>query len=263
MHITYTNPGCEYSIESILLFQTGEETPFWSAPILHFYPQMDKAKLLTSDDVKKKEYLSTVFEQVYDAAKDEINRKVNDYNAHFAKYKKQIEDALSEAFDLDARSYFNDLTGNVTLNPICPRFLKAHSFDVFYKSSERGALGLSLHEVIHFFWFHVWNNHFSDAYEEYEAPSLKWILSEMVVEAIMGDRRLSTINPYFPRENGGCVYPYFQNMMINGTPILEEINALYQKNAIKDFMECAYGYCQKHEAAIRSHIMKAENAFSD
>ncbi len=28
--------------------------------------------------------------------------------------------------------------------------------------------------------------------------------SEMVVESIMRDRRLSSINPYFPRENGGC-----------------------------------------------------------
>ncbi|MFR5786273.1 MAG: hypothetical protein ACLUHE_03445 [Christensenellales bacterium] len=48
-----------------------------------------------------------------------------------------------------------------------------------------------------------------DNYDEYERPSLKWILSEMVVESVMRDERLSSINPYFPRENGGCVYPYF------------------------------------------------------
>ncbi len=64
-------------------------------------------------------------------------------------------------------------------------------------------LGVTLHEIIHFVWFHVWNQEFRDSYEEYERPSLKWILSEMVVESIMTDPRPSELNPYFPREDGG------------------------------------------------------------
>ena len=173
----------------------------------------------------------------------------------------QIEDALTDAFGLDTSSIFNDLTGNVTLNPICPRFLKEHYFDIFYMNSERGALGLSLHEVIHYFWFHVWNGHFGDSYDEYETPSLKWILSEMVVETIMSDERLSSLNPYFPKENGGCIYPYFQNMIVNGYPILDTIDTLYRRNSITDFMETSYEYCLKHENEIRKHIDVAENTF--
>ena len=67
----------------------------------------------------------------------------------------------------------------------------------------------------------------------------------MVVEAIMSDQRLSTINPYFPKENGGCVYPYFQNMIIEGVSVLDKLSDLYQNNTITDFMEASYAYCVK------------------
>ena len=261
MNITYQNPGCPHSIESISLFLTGDETAFWSAPILHFYPQIDSHFLMRCNRPDKQKYLNDVLGEIYTGIKEELDRKAGCYNDHFQSHKRQIEHALSEAFDLDASRVFNDLTGNVTLNPICPRFLKERCFDLFYMNSERGALGLSLHEVIHYFWFHVWNNHFGDHYDEYEIPSLKWILSEMVVEAIMSDKRLASLNPYFPRKNGGCVYPYFQNMIVNNTPILDTIDTLYHRNRITDFMEKAYTYCLNHENEIRRHIEAAENAY--
>lgn len=261
MNITYKNPSYTHSIDSISLFLTGDETPFWSEPILHFYPQVDKHTLMSLNRMDKQNYLNDVFRDIYASLREEINSKVICYNAHFNKYKGQIEAALSDAFDLDAGSIFNDLTGNVTLNPICPRFLKERYFDVFYLNSERGALGLSLHEIIHYFWFHKWNGHFDDSYDEYETPSLKWILSEMVVETIMSDDRLSSLNPYFPKENGGCIYPYFQNMIVDGSPMLGTLDTLYRRNSIVNFMEAAYAYCLKQENEIRKHIEAAENTF--
>ena len=163
MNITYKNPGYTHSLDSISLFLTGEETSFWSAPIFHFYPQLDKQTLMSLNGSDKQKYLNDVFGDIYENLREEINRKVICYNVHFQNHKRQIEEALSEAFDLDASSIFNDLTSNVTLNPICPRFLKECYFDVFYMNSEKGALGLSLHEVIHYFWFYVWNSHFGDS----------------------------------------------------------------------------------------------------
>lgn len=150
------------------------------------------------------------------------------------------------------------MTCRVTLNPICPRYLKEHMFDVFYLNSERGALGVSLHELIHFMWFHVWHQLFGDGYETYERPSLPWILSEMVVETIMRDGRLSTLNPYFPREEGGCVYAYFFDMTVDGTPVLDTIDSLYVTRGIHDFMRDSYAFCRAHEAEIRAQIEAAE-----
>lgn len=161
---------------------------------------------------QKKNYLSKVLRGIWDESKDEIDSKIKRYNEHFEKHKNQIEEALSDAVKVDARVLFNDLVANISLDPVCPRFLKEKYFDIFYKNSEQGALGVSIHEIIHYFWFYVWNLNFQDSYDEYDPPSLKWILSEMVVESIMQDERLSSIDPYFPRENGGCVYSYFYDI---------------------------------------------------
>ena len=258
MNITYKNLGFSHSIESILMFLLGNEAPFWSESILYFYPQIDKQKIANCSLTDRQKYITDVLKKTYEKIENEINNKVILYNDHFQKHKGQIEDALSDAFGIDAHLMFNDLSGNITMNPICPRFLKERTFDVFYMNSEKGAIGMSLHEVIHYFWFDIWNRHFDDCYEEYENPSLKWILSEMVVESIMSDKRLSSINPYFPRENGGCIYPYFQNMIVNGSPILHTIDTLYRQNSIADFMEKSYVYCQKYENEIRKHIEIAE-----
>ncbi len=259
MKITYRNPGFEHSVDSILLFGEDKTTPFWSDALFYFYPQISRERLSGLPPEGRKEYLVKTLKTVWNDVADELNSKVDLYNSHFARYHDQIEDALSDAFETDTGIIFNDLTGNITLNPVCPRFLKERYFDVFWKNSERGAIGMSIHEVIHYIWFYVWNGHFGDSYAEYETPSLKWILSEMVVESIMDDKRLASINPYYPRENGGCVYGYFQDMIIQGKPVLDTLREMYKAGHITDYMEASYQYCLENEAMIRQHIEEAEN----
>ena len=261
MKVTYLNPGFNHSIDSILLFQEEGATPFWSDTLFYFYPQISKEKINDLQPKDKKDYLVKELKTIWDDLTDELSGKVELYNEHFAKYHDQIEDALSDAFEINTRTIFNDLVCNISLNPVCPRFLEKRYFDIFYKNSERGALGMALHEIIHYIWFYVWNNHFGDSYSEYDTPSLKWILSEMVVESIMDDERLSSINPYYPRENGGCVYPYFQNMIIQGKPILDTLREMYKENSLIRYMETAYSYCLENERAVRRHIEEAEKAF--
>ena len=258
MKVTYTNPGFRHSIDSILLFETDGTRPYWSDALFDFYPKLSRDAVAGQKPDEQVRYLTDTLSEVYREISPELDIKVNQYNEHFMKYESQINDALSEAFDLDTRGIFNDLTGYICMNPVCPRFLRERYFDVFYLNSERGALGLSLHEIIHFIWFDVWNRLFGDSYDEYEMPSLKWILSEMVVESIMADRRLSSINPYFPREHGGCVYGYFQNMEIDGMNILDTMESFYKHRKITEFMRISYEYCREHEAAIRAHIAEAE-----
>ena len=92
------------------------------------YPQIDKNELVKRNLNERKKY---IYESLYDVyhkmLKDEIDKKINNYNLYFLKHKEQIEDALSEAFDINTRTVFNDLTGNITINPVGPRFLKEKS----------------------------------------------------------------------------------------------------------------------------------------
>jgi hypothetical protein len=261
MEIKFINPGAEYMIQQIMELQKDDTTNFWSEPLYHFYPQLDKdyAKSLSFDE--RKAYLERELRAIYTEVEDNINEKTALYAKRWALYKEQIIAALSDAFAVDCHELFNDFTCNVSINPIEPRFLKEHSFDIFYLNSAEGAIGESIHEIIHFVWFYVWNHTFGDNYEEYETPSLKWILSEMVVESFMKDKRLCSINPYFARENGGCIYPYFFDMTVNGELILDTLDEMLKKQGISDFMKSSYAYCQQHEAEIRNHIQKAENQF--
>lgn len=258
MELQIKNPGIDYMIERVMDFQSDDTTDFWTDPLYHFYPQLDReyATSLSLEDRKK--YIGQILRQVYVDELATIDKKIKQYADHWERNKEQITAALSDAFGIDCSTIFNDMVCNISMNPICPRFLETHSFDIFYLNSERGALGLAIHEIIHFVWFYVWNQLFGDSYDEYEPPSLKWILSEMVVEPIMRDERLASINPYFPIEHGGCVYPYFYTMKIEGKPILDTLVEMYRRLTIVEFMKESYAYCVAHEKAIRKHINEAE-----
>ena len=261
MNIQYVNPGFDAMIDSMMQFQTEDEAAYWSDSIFYFYPFLDKAHFKELGFAEKKRYLTDRLKQFYDEKVPLLNEKVEAYKAHRQKCRPQVEAAFTDAFGLDCREVFNDLRAEICLNPVSPRFLQERHFEIFYLNSENGAIGVSLHELVHFVWFYVWNQLFGDSYDEYERPGLKWILSEMVVECIMRDERLSAINPYFPREKGGCVYGYFQDMKIGERMALEEIEALYQKHDMQAFMRDGYQYCKDHEAAIRAHIAEAEKQF--
>ena len=190
MELTFFNPGVEYMIQRIMDFQTEDESAFWTEPLYHFYPQLDKVYASSLPFADRKGYIERIMKSVYADIESTINEKVTQYSLHWKNCKDQISDALSDAFEVTSSDLFNDLRCNVSMSPIEPRFLNKHSFDVFYLNSDKGAIGESIHEIIHFFWFYVWNRLFTDSYAEYERPSLKWILSEMVVESIMRDPRL-------------------------------------------------------------------------
>lgn len=258
MEIAFVNPGADYMIESILEFQTDAETAFWSDPLFHFYPQLDRAYAKNLSFADRKAYMERILREAYVELESTINEKVDLYAGYWAKCKEQITAALSDAFAVDCAKMFQDLRCNVSMNTIGPRFLRERYFDVFYLNSERGAIGSTIHELVHFVWFYVWNRVFQDSYDEYERPSLKWILSEMVVESVMRDERLASINPYFPRENGGCIYPYFFDMRAGGELVLDTLDAMYKSLPIEEFMRDSYAYCQEHEDAIRRHIAQAE-----
>lgn len=262
MEVTFLNPGFDDILTSIMEFQTEGESGFWSEPLYYYYPQLDRAHAESLPFPERKRYIAETMEAVYRELEGTLEEKAALYAGQWEKYKGQITDALSEAFGMDCGGILNDMRAFVTLNPVCPRYLDRRQFDIFYLNSEKGAIGLAIHEIIHFVWFTVWQRVFGDSPDEYERPHLKWILSEMAVEPVMRDKRLCTINPYFPRENGGCVYPYFYDMVLDGKPVLDTLDGMYRRREnIEGFMKESYRYCQEYEAEIRRHIEAAEEHF--
>ena len=46
----------DYMVNSIMMFQKEDESSFWSEPLFHFYPQLDKAYVFKLSPREKSEY---------------------------------------------------------------------------------------------------------------------------------------------------------------------------------------------------------------
>lgn len=255
MDLLYSYPGAAHSVETVMEFTSDDRTAFWSEPFFHFFPDIDRARFCAMSVSERKRYLMEYFTAFERENEGTIRKKLALYNAEWAKNRAQVTAALEDAFSLDLSGLFNDMKAYMSFCPVCPRYLESSSFDVFWLNSERGALGLSLHEIIHFVWFRVWHEVFRDQSSEYETPHLKWILSEMAVEPIMRDERLRSVNPYF---DDGCVYPYFYTMTIDRKPVLDLLYDMYRSMPIKSFMVESYALLLRNESAVRDHISKNE-----
>lgn len=258
MKLQYINPGFDYSLDSIMFFETGEQSEYWRSSLFYFYPQLDKARADALNIPERRAYYAEVLRRAYDEMQPEWTEKLERYNAHWQKHEQAINEAFSEQFGRNLADSFNDIQGRIALNSVCPRFLEEHAFDIFWRNSERGAMGIALHEMTHLVWFDVWHQHFQDCPAEYEAPHLKWILSEMVVECYLSHPILRALDPYFERENGGCIYPYFYDMELNGVPLREQLFKLFVPGRPEEFMDASYELIGKHEKHIRAHIEAAE-----
>ena len=253
MKLMYKDPGSKYSAESLSEFIKQDE--FWSKPMFHFYPELLKYKgqFDKSDDNKDivEEILGTVIE-LYEFRQKEIQRKIILYQEHWNDCEKLINERFSSIFQFDTRNIFNNLVCNITLNPVSPRYLKEQIFDVFYMNSEKGSIGSALHEIVHYLWFHLWNQKYKDSYDQYESPSLIWILSEAVVEQILRDEELNKINPYY---QDGNAYPYFYNMVIKGKPLYDYLDEIYKNNSIDGFMDKGYQFIVENEKEITNQML--------
>ena len=210
MEVTFLNPGFDEILASIMEFQAEGENSFWSEPLYHFYPQLDRAYAESLPAPKREKYIADTMWAVYQELEEILEEKAALYTKRWEKYKGQITGALSEAFETDCREILYDLRAHGHLEPgLRPRYLAERQFDIFYLNSDKGAIGLAIHEIIHFVWFIVWQRVFGDEPAEYERPHLKWILSEMAVEPVMRDERLRQHQPLFPAGKRRMRLPVF------------------------------------------------------
>lgn len=76
MEITFVNPGVDYMIQSIMHFHAEGEAEFWSEPLYHFYPQLDKAYAISLPVAERKDYIERTMRAAYAELEDTISEKV-------------------------------------------------------------------------------------------------------------------------------------------------------------------------------------------
>lgn len=250
--LIFQDPGHEYSSESFAEFiKLG---PFWNDLIYYLFPELAKYQGVFNQDIDtkavSKEIINDVFE-IYNNHKTEIKDKIASYQETWYNHEDMINNKFSSIFQFDTRSLFNDLVCNVTLNPISPRYLEEHTFDVFYMNSNQGSIGVALHEITHFLWFYLWNKKYGDSYKLYENPTLIWVLSEAVIEQILNNEDFNKINPY---SKSGCAYPYFYKMNIKNRKLYDYLDEIFKESTLDQFMEISYQFMLENEEEIRNQM---------
>ena len=77
MELHFQNPGFDYMLEQILAFQDEDASPFWSAPLYRFYPQLEPARTLPRP--ARLEAIARELRSVYDAQEQTIHEKTRAY----------------------------------------------------------------------------------------------------------------------------------------------------------------------------------------
>lgn len=125
-------------ITNIMEFQSEEATDFWSEPLFHFFPKLDRDYTQSLSAEEKRTYIENCLRAEYPEIKNTIDQKIPLYSKYWQQCEKQICAALSDAFEIDCSKLFENMICNITMNPNCPRFLKKQSFDIFYLNSDKG-----------------------------------------------------------------------------------------------------------------------------
>ena len=79
MQLTFSNPGFPYMLESIMQFQTDAQSAFWSEPLYHFYPGLDRAHAERLPLPRRKEYIAGQLEAVYRELEGTLDEKAAAY----------------------------------------------------------------------------------------------------------------------------------------------------------------------------------------
>ena len=243
----------EITIQETLMFQTDDQSLFWKTQLFEVYPFLNKEKGLYPSWHKRKEYLRKELSKIYDDEQKTFHSQLKVYLHQWETNKKALTEIFSNIFNIDCSCLFNQMTAQISLNPICPRYLNTQTFSVFYKFGPKQFLNMVIHEVTHFIWFYVWQQSFYDDKAEYDQPHLKWLLSEMVIDTLIKNTKLSTL--YAQEDLDKPAYEYFYNIKIQNTALLDALKKIYLNSPnIQIFMKQAYQYLQINETPIRKQI---------
>ncbi len=256
MHLIWQQKDFQSDIDFILFHQKDNTPNWWQKRLFEAYSDLDYEYAKSLSESERFEYITKKMKIQKENKQTTINNSIKMFqNFWTEQISNKLNLAYKDAFDNDCTNILNDMSANIGLNPICPRDISQHCFDIYHYFEVKYAVSVALHEITHFVWFYFWQKHFQDDSIEYDAPHLKWLLSEIVVETII---RNSKINDLVEQPKD-IAYSYFYDITINNEYIFDTMKRLYSKRKdIYDFMEKSFDWIKQNETELREKIAIAE-----
>lgn len=221
----------------------------WSSRIYWGYPRLKNKLQNVKDKKKRKEIEYNFFKEVFLFKKPKLKRKKEYFQKEWNKINDKIMFVLSEVVEQEWPKKDRKIFAGVSLNPICPRYIKQRTFDIFYRDNSKRMKSTAIHEILHFIYFEKWKKVFPKTKEkEFDAPHLVWQLSEMVPKIILSDKKVQKVFRYKFDS-----YKEYENFKLNGKPLLSYLQKFYDnRKDFADFLKKSWKFVKKHEKEINS-----------
>lgn len=221
----------------------------WSGFIYQHYPGLENKLKKIKEMKERREIEHDFFKKVFDKEKIEMGKKEKIFQREWNKINDGIMLALSKVVEQKWSKRDEKIFARVSLNPICPRYIKQRTFDVFYKQKLRYMKSVAIHEILHFIYFEKWKKVFPKTDEkEFDGPHLVWQLSEMVPGIVLNDKIVQKVFKYKFDS-----YREYKNFKLNGKPFLSYLQNFYDgRKDFEDFLKKSWKFVKKHEKEINS-----------
>lgn len=217
----------------------------WDKRILKVHPGLRKAKSLKEEKDQIK-FVQNYILEYREKNKDKISTSIKRHEKGWQKIEAEYFQTLSKIIDTPWPKERKEIQAYVSINPICPRFLKDWSFSFDYDISLPIGREIVMHETCHFLYFKKWKEVFPKAKARtFEHPYIEWHLSEIMAPIILNDPR---INKILKCKAG--FYKEHEKLKYEGERIVETLNKMYKKHAKTDesfaeFLKDAYSLVKR------------------
>jgi len=221
----------------------------WSNAIYKNYPELKGRLQNVKDKKKRKEIEYRFFTEVFKKERIELEKRAKIFQREWNKINDDIMLVLSKVVEQEWPKKDKKIFARISLNPICPRYIKQRTFDLFYKQKPKYMKSVAIHEILHFIYFEKWKKVFPKTQEkEFDAPHLVWQLSEMVPGIILNDKRVQNVFKYQFDS-----YKEYENFKLNRKPLLSYLQDFYDnRKDFADFLKKSWKFVKKYEKEINS-----------
>lgn len=202
----------------------------WGKYIIRKHPRIKKIFSLKSEK-EQVEFLENYIIQFKKDNSKIIEKNKEEYQKAWQRIEKDFFKSLSEIMGINWPKNKKTIKAMVSVNPICPRFLKDWSFSIFYNYKKISyAMEVIMHECCHFLYFEKWRQLYPKMKQEkFESPYIEWHLSEVVAPIILNDKRIQKL-----LKQKAVFYTEYQKIKINNKFIPEYFAELYERTSEKE-----------------------------
>jgi len=216
---------------------------YWSKYVLKEYPKLK--------NLKYKKVIRNFVKEIWKEKKIRIRNQRKIFQKDWNKINDKYMITLSKVLETGWPKSRKNITALVSINPICPRFLKDWSFSIFYLKKSNLMRETVAHELLHFLYFKKWREAFPNSKEKsFDAPYLEWKLSEILTPAVLNNPKIQKI--IRSRATG---YDVYNKMKVGKNSINEHFNLLYKESlkkneSFEEFIKKAYKEIKKYKKVI-------------